>query len=196
MTETPSERLERFAELVQASPHNLVSRSARNELLSRHVPESVALAGLLPSSTGRLLDIGSGGGFPGIVIAIVRPDLEVHLLEATTKKVAFLREAAAELGLTVEVHAGRAEDLARGPLASSFDLVTARAVAPLDRLVPLAVPFLRPGGVLFAVKGERWAEELEAALPAVRRARARVVATPDDQGALADGGPRVVLFAR
>jgi 16S rRNA (guanine527-N7)-methyltransferase len=196
MPETPSERLELLASLIQQSPHNLVSRSARNELLSRHVPESVALAGLLPSSPGRLLDIGSGGGLPGIVIAVVRPDLEVHLLEATSKKVDFLREAVAALGLSVEVHAGRAEDLARGPLAGSFDIVTARAVAPLDRLVPLAVPFLRAGGVLFAVKGERWREELDAALPAMRRARARVVATPDDQGALADGGPRVVVFAR
>lgn len=192
--------LERYAQLVESSPHNLVSRSARAELTTRHVPEAVALAGLLPSGIGRLLDLGSGGGFPGMVVAIVRQDLEVHLLDATRKKTAFLEQAATELGVPVVVHTGRAEELARGELAGSFDVVTARAVAPLDRLVPWALPFLSPGGVLYAVKGQRWREELEQAAGVIQRLGGHVVATPDDlpPASAQDAGhrPDVVMIAR
>jgi 16S rRNA (guanine527-N7)-methyltransferase len=189
------DRLERFADLVAASPHNLVSRRARTELTTRHVPEAVAVAGLLPRGAGTLLDVGSGGGFPGMVIAIVRPDLDVHLLDATAKKTAFLRAAAAELGVPVTVHTGRAEELLRSELGGSFDLVTARAVAPLSRLLPWTIPFLRPGGVLCAVKGERWQEELHAVEPLLGRLGVRVLATPDD---LPETGvrPRVLLLTR
>lgn len=196
--EDPTGVLTHFAALVAASPHNLVSRAARAELSTRHVPESVALARLLPRGPGRLLDLGSGGGFPGVVIAVMRPEVEVHLLDATRKKTAFLRDALDELGIAGTVHTGRAEDLAGGWLAGSFDLVTARAVAPLSRLLPLALPFLCPGGVLYAVKGDRWAVELEEAAPVVARLGARVLATPDD---LAGGhgdrpAPQVVMIGR
>jgi 16S rRNA (guanine527-N7)-methyltransferase len=199
------QRLARYVALVAASPHNLVSRGARAELSTRHVPESVAIAHLLPAGPARLLDVGSGGGFPGLVIAIVRQELEVHLLDATAKKTAFLRAAAAELGAEVTVHTGRAEDLARGELGGSFDLVTARAVAPLRRLLAWTIPFLRPGGVLYAIKGDRWQEELDQATPFLRKAGARVVATPDDLDAATpastqDGAgpsrPRVILLSR
>ncbi|MEX1178399.1 MAG: 16S rRNA (guanine(527)-N(7))-methyltransferase RsmG [Nitriliruptor sp.] len=204
MTETPdpatAERLQRFADRVRASEHNLVSRRARDELESRHIPECVALARMLPQGSQRVLDIGSGGGFPGLVLAIVRPELEVHLLDATAKKTAFLSETSRELQVPVTVHTGRAEELQRGQLAASFDVVTARAVAPLERLVAWAVPFLRRGGVLYAVKGERWAEELEAARSGLARAGASVVATPDDvpnaTGPEGEPLPRVVMLTR
>jgi 16S rRNA (guanine527-N7)-methyltransferase len=193
--------LERFAALVASSPHNLVSRRAREELTTRHVPECVALADLLPAGPARLLDVGSGGGFPGLVIAITRPELEVHLLDSTAKKTQFLTETAQELALTnITVHTGRAEELGRGPLRSSFDLVTARAVAALDRLLPWTVPFLAPEGVLYAVKGERWREELEQATHVLRRTGARVLATPDDLpqrgDARSEAWPRVVMIGR
>jgi 16S rRNA (guanine527-N7)-methyltransferase len=200
LTSSQREQLERFADLVGSSPHNLVSRRAREELRSRHVPEAVALAGMLPTGPGRLLDVGSGGGFPGLVIAIVRPELEVHLLEATRKKVDFLRGAADELGVPVAVHRGRAEELAKGPnLAGRFEVVTARAVAALAELVPLTVPFLAQGGIVYAVKGERWREELDAASAALRAARASVLATPDDDASVRDpqdARPLVVMIGR
>jgi 16S rRNA (guanine527-N7)-methyltransferase len=192
-------RLERYAKLVADSPHNLVSRGARAELLTRHIPESVALAGLLPAGADRLLDLGSGGGLPGVVIAIVRPDLEVHLLDATGKKTAFLRDALEQLGVAATVHTGRAEDLGRTALGGTFGVVTARAVAPLDRLLPLALPFLRSDGVLYAVKGDRWASELEAAAPTLLRLGARLLATPDDlvpASAADEVVPRVVMIGR
>ena len=200
------DRLERFAALIAGSPHNLVSRAARAELTSRHIPEAVSFAGSLPGP-GRLLDLGSGGGLPGMVIAAVRPDLEVHLLDATAKKVAFLEDAATALGLTVTVHHGRAEDLGRTGLRGRFDVVTARAVAPLDRLVALAAPFLTTGGTLHALKGDRWRQELEDAATAIRRCGLRLQAVPEDDGpdgsgtpgpgATSDGPrPRVVVLAR
>lgn len=189
--------LDRFAAAVEASPHNLVSRRAREELRTRHVPESVAFARMLPAGPARVLDIGSGGGFPGLVVAVTRPDLAVELLDSTRKKADFLRGVAAELGIDVVVHAGRAEDLGRGELGGVFDAVTARAVAALDRLVQLAMPFLRPGGTLYAIKGERWAEELEAAAGALRRAGARVACTPAAAGVGDEvDRPRVVSIVR
>jgi 16S rRNA (guanine527-N7)-methyltransferase len=192
------EQLEAFAKLVESSPHNLVSKRAREELRSRHVPECVALAGMLPIGPQRVLDVGSGGGFPGVVLAIVRPELDVHLLDSTQKKASFLEDVGRELPISITVHRGRAETLAKPPLADSFDVVTARAVAPLDRLIRWTIPFLRVGGLLYAVKGERWEEELAGAEPQLRRSGARLVATPDEivVDPTVDESPRVVMIAR
>lgn len=201
VTSEQADQLRWFAELVSASPHNLVSRRARTELLSRHIPECVGLARLLPGAGSKILDLGSGGGFPGLVIAIVRPDLRVDLLDATAKKTQFLTETAAVLGVHVNVHTGRAEDLHRDrELSSAFDVVTARAVAPLSRLTTWALPFLQPGGLLYAMKGERWAEELAEARDVIATSGASVVATPDDlpdpEESPAATHPRVVMLAR
>lgn len=193
---TVDPRLAVYAETLRASPHNLLSPRGLQELEARHFPEALHFSARLPDGP-RLLDVGSGGGLPGMVIAIRRPDLEVHLLEATRKKVDFLRETAAQLDLPVEVHHGRAEDLARGPLGGSFDLVTARAVAPLERLIPWTAPYLRAGGQVHAIKGEQWREELSAATAALGVWGVSVVATPDDEGL--DGGPeapKVVVLGR
>jgi len=187
-----------FAAAVRASPHNLVSRSAVDELEERHIPESVGLAALLPTGPlqQRLLDVGSGGGFPGIVIAIMRPDIQVTLLDARKKKTEFLEAVTRELDLDVTVLRGRAEELVGGEHGGAYDLVTARAVAPLVRLLPWTLPFLRPGGMLYAVKGERWKEELDDAAVVLRRLRGRVVATPAEIGSVAPDAPRTVIVTR
>ena len=132
-----------------------------------------------------------------MVIAMTRPDLAVELLEATGKKAEFLTEAAGRLGLPVTVHHGRAEELATGQLAGAFDLVTARAVAPLQRLGPWTAPFLRRGGQLHAIKGERWSEELTAARPTLDRLGLVVRAIPSGGRPEGEaGGPRVVVLER
>jgi 16S rRNA (guanine527-N7)-methyltransferase len=203
MTDTEGiaeERLALLAQAIGSSPHNLVSKRAKAELATRHVPECVRFASLLPTQ-GPLLDIGSGGGLPGLVIAIVRPDLEVHLLEATGKKVAFLRETASALGVDVTVHQGRAEELTTTPLAGRFPIVTARAVAPLERLVGWSAPYLAPAGALYAVKGERWAEEVASAASRLADLRLTVQADPATDPQLAPDPadplrPRVVIIAR
>lgn len=198
LTAPQEQQLAAFADAVRASPHNLLSRRALDELEERHIAESVAFAATLPSSV-RVLDLGTGGGFPGMVIAIVRPDLDVTLLDATRKKIDFLREFAAAEGVEVATMHGRAEELQRVH-AGAFDVVTARAVAPLERLAVWALPFLRPGGVLHAIKGERWREELQEALPVLRRIGASVVDVPRDDESTSDHdgasavSPRVVII--
>ena len=185
-----------FAHLLRTSPHNLLSPRGLEELEARHFPESLAFAATLPDGP-RVLDIGSGGGIPGIVVAIARPDLVVHLLEATGKKARFLEATAAKLGLPITVHHGRAEELCDGELSGSFDIVTARALAPMDRLVSWATPFLRTGGTLHAIKGDRWQGELREAAQSIRKVGLEVISTPDDQGrGAAAEGPKVVVLRR
>lgn len=189
----PEDRLRRYVAAVRSSPHNLLSKRALDDLETRHVPEARSFAELLPA--GEVLDVGSGGGLPGLVIAIVRPDLRVTLLESTTKKARFLQETANQLGLDVRVVNARAEEA--DEWRGRFDVVTARAVAPMERLIGLTVPFLAPGGLVYAIKGARWREELAAAAAALRRHRTRVVDVVHN--ADADDGevnPLVVILGR
>lgn len=198
---TPDMRaqLDLLVHRVSTSPHNLVSRADRERLWPRHVVDSLTVSALLPRDTQRLMDIGTGGGFPGLVLAITHPAVEVHLVEATKKKARFLVEVASELGVEVTVHGQRAEDLATGPLRASFDVVTARAVAPLRRLVPWLAPFVDDDGVIIALKGDRWREELHDARTVIDREGLEVVATPErttggDEHAARP--PKVVMLAR
>jgi 16S rRNA (guanine527-N7)-methyltransferase len=149
----------------------------------RHVLDALTLLGPLHSIEPagerlRVLDLGSGGGVPGIVLATVLPAAGFTLVEATGKKAAFLRETAAALGLAnLEVRAERAERLGHDPaLRGQFDAVTARGVAPLATLLEWTVPFLRCGGFLLAIKGERAGEEIEAAKLPLHRLHAAVSA--------------------
>jgi 16S rRNA (guanine527-N7)-methyltransferase len=160
-------QLAEYIELLLRSAQlfNLTAIHDRAEAWNRHVLESLRLLALLGPGK-RLIDIGSGGGLPGLVLAIARPDLSVTLLEATGKKARFLEQTAASLGLTnIGVISERAEiaGAAGTPHRASFDIVTARAVAPLRVLVELTVPFSRVGGLIVAVKGEKAPAELDAA---------------------------------
>ncbi|MQA93114.1 MAG: 16S rRNA (guanine(527)-N(7))-methyltransferase RsmG [Streptosporangiales bacterium] len=131
-----------------------------DRLWDRHLL-NCAVVGELIEDGASVVDVGSGAGLPGVVLGIMRPDLSVTLLEPLLRRTVFLEECVAELGLKgVTVRRGRAEDVA-GELAA--DVVTARAVAPLDRLARWGLPLLRPGGELLALKGERAEEELSAA---------------------------------
>lgn len=132
------------------------------------VPTVDRLRAVVAGRRPRLIDVGSGAGFPGLAIKIARPDLVVTLVEATGKKVAFLTEAIAALGLegVAAVHA-RAEELGHDPThRESYDLATARAVAALPTLLELCAPFLRVGGSGLFPKGAAIAEEQRAALRA------------------------------
>jgi 16S rRNA (guanine527-N7)-methyltransferase len=138
-------------------------------LWDRHLLNSAAVAPVLPRSA-QLLDIGSGAGLPGIPLAVARPDLTVTLVEPLLRRSTYLAEVVADLGLdNVTVLRARAEDVPPG----QADAAAARAVAPLERLVRLALPAVRPGGVLVALKGRSAEDEVEAALPVLRRLGAR-----------------------
>lgn len=159
---------------------NLTAIKDAESAWERHVLDALTLLPHLSDvpADSRLADIGSGGGIPGIPIAVARPDLRVTLVEATQKKAAFLTAVSAALGLAnVTVRAERAEVLAKSELRGTFDVVTARAVARLLTLVPLAAPLARPGGRLLLVKGERAQEELTEAAAVLAKCRARHVGT-------------------
>jgi 16S rRNA (guanine527-N7)-methyltransferase len=134
---------------------NLVAPASLGQLWERHFADSAQLLPLIPRASRGLVDLGSGAGFPGLVLAILGvPD--VHLVESDTRKATFLREAARATGTAATVHAARAETVS-GVFA---DVVTARALAPISDLLPLAVRFLRPGGVCLFLKGRTVESEL------------------------------------
>ncbi|WP_131736522.1 16S rRNA (guanine(527)-N(7))-methyltransferase RsmG [Actinomadura roseirufa] len=144
----------------------LIGPREADRLWERHLINCAVVAEAIPDGA-RVVDVGSGAGLPGIVLAIVRPDLRVTLLEPLLRRTTFLDECVALLGLpNVEVRRARAEEVAK---EFAVDVVTARAVAPLDRLARWALPLLRPGGELLALKGERAAVELAEARPVLER---------------------------
>lgn len=152
--------LVRYRDLVVAwnDRVRLVSRSDGDRVLSKHVLESLLLLKHIPEDTERLADIGSGGGFPGIPIQVLRPDLRVSLIESARMKTLFLKEAVKQLGLDrTEVLHERAEDVAKRD-QEAFDVVTSRAVADLGRVWSLAAPLLKTGGLMVSLKGPGEAE--------------------------------------
>jgi len=178
-------------------------------IVERHFAESVALLSLMREhewtapaiETGpRLADIGSGGGFPGVPMRLVAPAIRLTLVESHGRRAAFLDELAATLELDgVEVVRARAEEAGRDPAhRERYDIVTARAVAPLPVLVEYALPLLRPGGVLVTPKGSGVAEELAQASAALDALRAEAAAPLPLPGFAASGRslPTVVLVRR
>jgi len=151
---------------------NLTAVRDADEAISRHLEDSLELTKELETlRSGKVVDLGTGGGLPGIPLAIARPDLAFLLVDSREKKIAFVDATARELGLSnVRAVANRAESLgATGSKdRAAHDAVVSRALAPLPVLLELAIPLLRVSGALFAVKGERWAEELEAAKRAMQ----------------------------
>lgn len=155
--------LDRLVELFMQRQQkiNLVARSTIPELWSRHVADSLQLIVLAPSARV-WIDLGSGGGFPGLVIACAlagQAGVRVHLVESTKKKAVFLEETARALALPAIVHAVRIEEFA-ATFDERPDIVTARAVAPLDKLLELAAPLLKSGAKGLFLKGQGVEAEL------------------------------------
>ena len=140
-------------------------------LWERHLVNCALIGELFPVGA-RVVDVGSGAGLPGLAVAIVRPDLRVDLVESLARRSEFLREAVDVLGLgeQVRVVRGRAEEPAIRAQVGEAGWVTARAVAPLDRLVAWCLPLLRAGGTLVAMKGAQAQAEISASSEAIRRA--------------------------
>lgn len=135
----------------------------------RHLLNSAMLGELIPDGV-RVLDLGSGAGLPGIPLAIARPDLRVVLLESMARRVEWLHEVVTELGLSVSVRRGRAEEPRVQAELEGNDVVTARAVAPLGQLAAWSLPLVVPGGRLLAIKGASAADEVARDGDAVRAA--------------------------
>ena len=157
---------EHFARMLQEEGElrGLVGPRELPRLWSRHIVNSAAVVPFLPSR-GTIADVGSGAGFPGIVVALLRPDLDVTLIETMERRVDWLGDVVAELDLdNVVIRRGRAEEI-----KDRYDAVTARAVANLSKLVRLTRGLLRPGGALLALKGARAEDEVEGARPVIKK---------------------------
>lgn len=162
------DQVQAFARMLeeQGELRGLIGPRELPRLWTRHLLNSAAVAQFCSPDT-MVADIGSGAGFPGLVLAIMRPDLTVHLVEPMERRVAWLSDVVADVGLgNVVVRRARAEELDQ-----QFDVVTARAVAALRKLVPWVAPLLKPGGRLVALKGARAAAEIEDAQKVLRRAK-------------------------
>lgn len=167
-------RAEAFAALLAgpAVVRGLLGPREVPRLWDRHLLNCAVIAEAVPDDV-RLVDIGSGAGLPGLVLAIVRPDVSVSLLEPLLRRTVFLEECVEALKLdNVEVVRGRAEELVGKRV---FDVASARAVAPLGRLLTWSMPLLREGGQLLAMKGERATEEITEADAELRATGARSV---------------------
>jgi 16S rRNA (guanine527-N7)-methyltransferase len=165
-----AENLQRFADVLasEAVLRGLIGPREVPRLWERHLLNCATLADLIPRGAS-VCDLGSGAGLPGLVLGIVRSDLRITLVEPLLRRTDFLDAVVPELGLEqVEVIRGRAESL-HGRRA--FQVVTARALAPMSRLVTWAMPLVAPDGVLLAMKGRSAADELVDAREALLRLR-------------------------
>jgi 16S rRNA (guanine527-N7)-methyltransferase len=174
-------RLEAYAALLRLWSRrlNLVGRDTLPDLWRRHILDSAQLYPLLPPGSRSLVDLGSGAGLPGLILAILGAS-GVELIEADSRKCAFLREAARITGARVTIRRSRIEAAPPQPA----EIITARALAPLDRLLPLAAPFLGPATRCLFLKGERAAIELTRAEEAWRMTVARHPSRSDPRGVI------------
>ena len=152
------DQIQRYAQLLigPGIERGLIGPKEGDRIWERHIANCIPITTILPENV-RLVDIGSGAGLPGIVIALARPDLKVNLVEPLQRRVDFLNEVVAELGIPVEVIRGRSERVKK-----QFEIVTARAVAPLEKLINISWHMIPKGGSLMAMKGGSAAEELAA----------------------------------
>ncbi|NEH11682.1 16S rRNA (guanine(527)-N(7))-methyltransferase RsmG [Bifidobacterium saimiriisciurei] len=177
----------------EGEPRGLIGPRDVDILWERHILNSAAVVPFIlealgakdrESATGRLADVGSGGGFPGIIVAACLPNVKVSLIEPMERRVDWLSEVVVELGLkNVRIVHARAEDAVKP--GAGFDVVTCRAIAPMRKLAGFTMPLLRPGGRLVALKGKSAQAEIDKGMKLILRAKGvnpRVVEAPVADG--------------
>jgi 16S rRNA (guanine527-N7)-methyltransferase len=152
------DQIQRYAQLLAGAgiERGLIGPKEGDRIWERHIANCIPITKIIPQGV-RVVDIGSGAGLPGVVIALARPDLKVTLVEPLKRRVDFLNEVVAELALDIEVIRGRAERVKK-----QFEVVTARAVAPLEKLMEISWHMIPKTGSLMAMKGESAADEIQA----------------------------------
>ena len=180
LTDQQLSQFARYAEILvdwNASRMNLTRLTSTQDVAVKHFLDSLALFKAIDIPDGtRLIDVGTGAGLPGIAVKIARPDVDVTLLDSTAKKLTFCQAVIDDLGLTgIRTIHGRAEELGRSTEhGGRYGLVTARAVASLDKLLGWCAPFVSQGGRIVALKGALAVEELTSARPVARTLRLRL----------------------
>lgn len=196
LTDRQKEQYERYFELLVEwnEKINLTAITEKDEVYLKHFYDSIApiLQGLIENQPIRLLDIGAGAGFPSLPMKILFPELDVTIIDSLNKRINFLHLLAEELGLRgVHFYHGRAEDFAQDKaFRAQFDIVTARAVARMQVLSELTIPYLKVGGRLLALKASNAQEELEEAKNALNLLFSKV--EDNLQYELPNGDPRYI----
>ena len=195
------ERLLRYRDLVLEwnEKVNMTTITNPEEFLKKHFIDSLTCAESQEyQSAGRVLDLGTGAGFPGIPLAVISPEKEFLLLDSLNKRVRIVDELARSIGLeNVKLIHGRAEDLARDPsLREQFDLCVSRAVANLSTLLELSLPFVKTGGAFTAYKGPDSGDEIKAAEPAAYRLGAQLSRIEHPAPPGFDSGHTLVHYAK
>ena len=196
LTDRQKEQYERYFELLVEwnEKINLTAITEKDEVYLKHFYDSIApiSQGLIENQPIRLLDIGAGAGFPSLPMKILFPELDVTIIDSLNKRINFLHLLAEELGLSgVHFYHGRAEDFAQDKaFRAQFDLVTARAVARMQVLSELTIPYLKVGGRLLALKASNAPEELEEAKNALNLLFSKV--EDNLQYELPNGDPRYI----
>ncbi|SDP26999.1 16S rRNA m(7)G-527 methyltransferase [Klenkia soli] len=187
----------RFVELLATDgvERGLIGPREVPRLWERHVLNSVAVAEAVPHGA-RVVDVGSGAGLPGIPLALARPDLAMTLVEPMARRVEFLGDVVADLGVEWRVVRGRAEEKSVARAVGEVDVVTARAVAPLPRLVGWVRGLLRPGSQLVALIGASAAAEVPGLVPELTAAGMRDVHVRAVGSTLGDAATQVVVMTR
>lgn len=164
-------RFEQYFELLEEKNKvmNLTAISGEEDVARLHFLDCIALHAAVKLDGLRVIDVGSGAGFPGLPLKIARPGMELTLLDSLGKRVTFLQEVTEQLGLEAVCVAARAEEqVAKPGWRESFDAATSRAVAGLSMLCELTLPYVKPGGMFIAMKGVDSDEEIKAARRALR----------------------------
>lgn len=200
LTDRQKEQYERYFELLVEwnEKINLTAITEKDEVYLKHFYDSIApiLQGLIENQPIRLLDIGAGAGFPSLPMKILFPELDVTIIDSLNKRINFLHLLAEELGLSgVHFYHGRAEDFAQDKaFRAQFDIVTARAVARMQVLSELTIPYLKVGGRLLALKASNAPEELEEAKNALNLLFSKV--EDNLQYELPNGDPRYITLVK
>ena len=188
-----ADALDRYAELLVEynKKVNLTAITEPEGIEDRHFIDSLLLAAQ-PEVRGRVVDVGTGAGFPGIVLKLFRPEIELTLMEPTGKRVDFLKYACAELGIEAEFAKERAEEAARKRWRETFDTAVARAVADLPVLAEYCLPLVNVGGVFVAMKGSPAQDEAARGAGAVKKLGGEVAGTR--AFTLPDSSARELIF--
>ncbi len=196
LTQTQSEQFEKYARLLVEwnQKINLTAITEPEEIEEKHFLDScLPFADVDIPQGASVVDIGTGAGFPGIPLKILRPDIELTLLDSLQKRIIFLETACAQIGVQATAIHGRAEELGRSDMRESFDIAAARAVARLSVLCEYCLPFVRVGGLFVALKGRDCAEEIRLAYTAIKTMGGEIAKTMEYNLPSGDGRTAVII---
>ena len=174
-----SDRFDKYAQMLVETNKtlNLTAITEPDEIVSKHFVDCLSVFNFVDFPKGaKVVDVGTGAGFPGVVLLIARPDLNITLLDSTKKRLGFVASVVGELGLAAEIVHMRAEEAGKtAEYRERYDIALARAVANMQTLSEYCLPFIKKGGIFAAMKGAKAAQELEAAQGAVRKLGGEII---------------------